>query len=82
MIRFKRLEKQVHVRRNPFVSEGKKAPVETISIGVKVRPKYMNFVSKIGTMVWIYVNYLNIDFFLVQYHICDRWLSNSTFCGK
>jgi len=50
MIRFKRLDKQIFVRRNPFVVDDKKAPIETITIGVKIRVRYLNFDPQLGTM--------------------------------
>lgn len=51
MIRFRRFEKQIFVRRNPFVVDDKKAPIETITIGVKIRVRYLNFDPQLGTMV-------------------------------
>ena len=51
MIRFKKMEKFICVRRQPYIIEDVRQPVETISIGAKIRSRYMNFVPKMGTMV-------------------------------
>uniref|UniRef100_A0A914YBR5 Cleavage/polyadenylation specificity factor A subunit C-terminal domain-containing protein n=1 Tax=Panagrolaimus superbus TaxID=310955 RepID=A0A914YBR5_9BILA len=50
MIRFKKIERSICVRRQPFIIDDNRQPVETIIIGSKVRSRYMNFVPKMGTM--------------------------------
>uniref|UniRef100_A0A7E4VIG7 MMS1_N domain-containing protein n=1 Tax=Panagrellus redivivus TaxID=6233 RepID=A0A7E4VIG7_PANRE len=50
MVRFKKLERFVCVRRQHYIREDQSHTVETISIGVKVRPRYINFAAKMGSM--------------------------------